>query len=130
MKIKKFLLLPIVIFQWLALNGTKNNYPISDRDHLSLLSRHEMENYKQNQVKIIKLYHIGIYNNQSQNFLGLTIYLNGKNYDSQKKEKEKKREGNTSSEYRWNFSFQVAPESAEEESSRLSCDCRFRLHPG
>lgn len=94
------------------------------------LSRHEMENYKQNQVKIIKLYHIGIYNNQSQNFLGLTIYLNGKNYDSQKKEKEKKREGNTSSEYRWNFSFQVAPESAEEESSCLSCDCRFRLHPG
>ena len=130
MKIKKFLLLPIVIFQWLALNGTKNNYPISDRDHLSLLSRHEMENYKQNQVKIIKLYHIGIYNNRSQNFVGLTIYLNGKNYDSQKKEKEKKREGNTSSEYRWNFSFQVAPESAEEESSCLSCDCRFRLHPG
>lgn len=42
MKIKKFLLLPIVIFQWLALNGTKNNYPISDRDHL--LSRHEMGN--------------------------------------------------------------------------------------
>ena len=94
------------------------------------LSRHEMENYKQNQVKIIKLYHIGIYNNQSQIFLVLTIYLNGKNYDSQKKEKEKKREGNTSSEYRWNFSFQVAPESAEEESSCLSCDCRFRLHPG
>ena len=47
-----------------------------------------MENYKQNQVKIIKLYHIGIYNNQSQNFLGLTIYLNGKNYDSQKKKRE------------------------------------------
>ena len=49
------------------------------------LCRHEMENYKQNQVKIIKLYHIGIYNNQSQIFLVLTIYLNGKNYDSQKK---------------------------------------------
>ena len=50
-----------------------------------------MENYKQNQVKIIKLYHIGIYNNQSQNFLGLTTYLNGKNYDSQKKKKKKKK---------------------------------------
>lgn len=48
-----------------------------------------------------------------------------------KKEKEKeKKQGNTSSEYRQNFSFQVAPESAEEESSCLSCDCRFRLHPG
>lgn len=48
-----------------------------------------------------------------------------------KKEKEKeKKQGNTSSEYRRNFSFQVAPESAEEESSCLSCDCRFRLHPG